>query len=365
MSKVAEKNEVINENVEVNNSSKKSKKLKADSTGKKSEKEKVEKASASGNSGKTKSKKVEVSGENKKTESKKISNSESSEKTSSEKSTSNLKKASEKKELKNENTKNIEKTNTEKKKSAKIAKESTSKNKNLSTSKSSNKNLKTAQKTKQKKNDEKLKIIDDDLDDEKLEIIDVNDEKSENNKDSKIIDDEDENQKNEQSNENKYDTVSLKEIREAIENKVDKKQKKSVIKKVLINFGIGIAMIIFLILVIMGNKNISADVLEKDMKIMTLFILGIGIFTLELAYQKDKTEIVINAIEILIFGAANLCLIYIFKLYIGQLMYATIGIGATVIGYYVLKSIIMSIISVRKFKKDNSDIKEIVEKKVI
>ena len=157
----------------------------------------------------------------------------------------------------------------------------------------------------------------------------------------------------------------MKEIREAIENKVDKKQKKSVIKKVLINFGIGIAMIIFLILVIMGNKNISADVLEKDMKIMTLFILGIGIFTLELAYQKDKTEIVINAIEILIFGAANLCLIYIFKLYIGQLMYATIGIGATVIGYYVLKSIIMSIVSVRKFKKDNSDIKEIVEKKVI
>ena len=267
--------------------------------------------------------------------------------------------------MKNENTKNIEKTNTEKKKSAKIAKESTSKNKNLSTSKSSNKNLKTAQKTKEKKNDEKLKIVDDDLDDEKLEIIDENDEKSENNKDSKIIDDEDENQKNEQSDENKYDTVSLKEIREAIENKVDKKQKKSVIKKVLINFGIGIAMIIFLILVIMGNKNISADVLEKDMKIMTLFILGIGIFTLELAYQKDKTEIVINAIEILIFGAANLCLIYIFKLYIGQLMYATIGIGATVIGYYVLKSIIMSIVSVRKFKKDNSDIKEIVEKKVI
>ena len=37
-------------------------------------------------------------------------------------------------------------------------------------------------------------------------------------------------------------------------------------------------------------------------------------------------------------------------------------IGSVVAGYYILKSIIISVKNVRKFKKENNDIKEIIKK---
>ena len=110
--------------------------------------------------------------------------------------------------------------------------------------------------------------------------------------------------------ESKYDTISLKEIREALGNKVDAKQRKSVIKDVVISIGIGVLMILYLLLIIMGSKNIDAQLLEKDLKIMTLGILGLGIVILEISYKKDKSKIALYGVETLIFGAANLSLIY-------------------------------------------------------
>ena len=163
--------------------------------------------------------------------------------------------------------------------------------------------------------------------------------------------------------ESKYDTISLKEIREAIENKVDKDQKKSIIKEVLVNLGIAIIMLAFLIIIMIGSNNISGETLNKDMKIITLFILIIGIFILEMSYKKDNSKIAMNGIETLVFGAANLCLIYVAKLYSSNLIRYITYISVAIAGYYVIKSILLSICNVRKFKNDNNDIKEIIQKK--
>ena len=66
--------------------------------------------------------------------------------------------------------------------------------------------------------------------------------------------------------ESKFDTVSLKEIREALQNKVNDNQKQKVVKKVLINIGFAMAMIVYLIVVALATKNIELSVLEKDLK---------------------------------------------------------------------------------------------------
>lgn len=163
--------------------------------------------------------------------------------------------------------------------------------------------------------------------------------------------------------ESKYDTISLEEIREAIENRVDNKQKKSVIKEILVNLGIAIIMVLYLILIMMGCRNLTLETLDKDIKIITLMILLIGIVILEVSYKKDNFKTAMHGIEVLVFGATNLCLIYIAKLYFNNLIKFLGYIGLAVAGYYVVKTIILSITSIKRFKKDNNDIKDIVQKK--
>ena len=168
--------------------------------------------------------------------------------------------------------------------------------------------------------------------------------------------------------ESKFDTVSLKEIREALQNKVNDNQKQKVVKKVLINIGFAMAMIVYLIVVALATKNIELSILEKDLKIITLGILVLGIGVLERAYKKDNSQMAINAVEILVFGAINLCMMYAIKINfikLGDFKDVVNGItfiGSVVAGYYILKSIIISVKNVRKFKKENNDIKEIIKK---
>ncbi len=170
--------------------------------------------------------------------------------------------------------------------------------------------------------------------------------------------------KNKYSNKSKDNTVTLKQIKEVLGNKVNKDQKKSIIKDIFVNIFIAVIMIIYLVLLIMGSFNIDSEIYEQDIKVITLSILAIGIFILELSYKKDSTKIIIHGIEVLVFGASNLCLIYVMKLYFDNLTNIIKYIGTGVIGYYVLKTIICTIRNVRKYKKDNNDIREIVGKKV-
>lgn len=158
------------------------------------------------------------------------------------------------------------------------------------------------------------------------------------------------------------DTVSLKEIKEAIQNKINEQQKCSLIKNVLINISIAFIMIMYLILIIMGTKNIEMLILEKDIKIITICILAIGIYIMELAYKKDDSNLAINSLEVLCFSGANLCLVYVQKLYFDNLIQIITYIGIVISSYYIIKSIALAIINVRKYKKDNNDIKEIVKK---
>ena len=163
--------------------------------------------------------------------------------------------------------------------------------------------------------------------------------------------------------ENKYNTVSLKEIREALANKVNNEQKKNIVKEFLINVCIAIVMIVYLIIVMMGSKNISVDVLEKDIKIITLFILAIGIFILELSYKKDDVQLAMHGVEVLVFGSSNLCLIYVIKLYFNNLSNTITYIGIVVTIFYILKSLLLTVRDVKRYKNENNDIREIVKKK--
>ncbi|MCR5147308.1 MAG: hypothetical protein K6B70_08265, partial [Clostridia bacterium] len=153
----------------------------------------------------------------------------------------------------------------------------------------------------------------------------------------------------------KFDTISLKEIEDALKHKVGNDQRKSIWKEILINFGIAIFMIFHLVMIFMGNKNIELGILQNDIKIISIFILMIGITVLEVSYKRDNLKLALNGVEILVFGAANVCLVYVLKLYLGSLSSFLSYIGIALIGYYFIKIIVLSIYSIKKYKKDNND----------
>ena len=285
-------------------------------------------------SGKTKTEKIE---KNKKTQ--KMEQQESSEKKEQNKKIENTEKAD-----KNKNVEGSKKTEKSKQNQKLEGKDKQEKIKQIQKTEEHEKN-------KQKQKIEKVKKAEENVQKEKQE----NQEAEKKNK-------EQEEEKN-QDQEEKYNTISLKEIREALKTKVSKTQKKSIVKEVLINIGIAILMVIYLVIVLKGSINIGSENFEKDLKIMTLCILAIGIIILEVSYKKDSTKIALHGVEVLVFAGANLFLIFVNKLHFDRLpkdiMYIGVGIGC----YYVIKSIVLAVKSVRKYKKDNSDIKEIVSKK--
>ena len=160
----------------------------------------------------------------------------------------------------------------------------------------------------------------------------------------------------------KSDAISLKEIEEVLKHKVGNEQRKSIVKDILINLGIATFMVFHLGMIFMGSKNIETNIFQNDIKIITIFILAIGIAILEFAYRKDNSKLALNSVEVLVFGAANVCLIYVLKLYYGSLFNLLSYIGITLIVYYIFKILTLSLISIRKYKKDNNDIKDIVKR---
>lgn len=156
--------------------------------------------------------------------------------------------------------------------------------------------------------------------------------------------------------------VSLKEIKEVIKQKVYDNQKKIIMKEVFVNLIIAVIMIIFLEMVLLGTKNIYMSTFEIYLKVIVIVLLAIGIFILEMAYKKDNIKIALNAVEVIIFSGVNLCLIYSIKLNNNNIMCIIVDIAIVIVIYYVVKAIIMSVINVKKFKKENNDIKEIIKK---
>ena len=107
-------------------------------------------------------------------------------------------------------------------------------------------------------------------------------------------------------------------------------------------------MIIYLVLLIMGNKNIESSIFENNLKIITLCIAIIGILILENAYKKDSLSIALSSMEILTLGCSSLCLIYVQKMYFMNFNNIVKLILYGILGYYILKIIIFSIKRVKK-----------------
>ena len=153
----------------------------------------------------------------------------------------------------------------------------------------------------------------------------------------------------------------------AVEVKIEKKrklpeeEKKRIIKKIWINFLVASIMSLFLLFLNLGFKNIESDKFVVDLKVFSIILISITIFLFEKAYKKDSGTEALYGIECFVLAAATLVLAYIKIAFQIHFIKVTAYLNVAFSLYYSIKSIIIFIKEIKKYKNSISDIKEIVE----
>lgn len=290
-----------------------------------------------------------------------------------EKKTTNTKQSTKKAENKKNTKKDTSKTNGKKNqnnvkkdkatttKKATTKSTSTTKNNSKKTSKgtsikpkkeSNNKQTKAKNIKKQvKKDEEKVNtILNEQLKNmEKVKASDKNEPNKAKQKTSKT-----------KTNKLKYDPEK---IAEKIENikKMPKEEKQKSYKDIMINLIIACSIIIYFTFLYLGYINIDSQSFIIDLKVFSIFLVGISIVLFEVAYNKDSGKIAVFGIEVLINAIITLMLVYVYMIYkeIYSTVIVIVSVSFTI--YYIIKSLIIYFKRKKDYKKTISDVKDIIE----
>ncbi len=133
-------------------------------------------------------------------------------------------------------------------------------------------------------------------------------------------------------------------------------------KKILDNLLIAVGIAIYSIFLICGFHNIEKAVYIKDLKIFSLFLLGLTIAIIEYSYKKQSGTIAIYAIESLVLAIITLFSTYICILQESKFLAYIALIFYLFAIYYIIKSIVIYKKTKNRYIKSLSDINEIIKK---
>lgn len=147
-----------------------------------------------------------------------------------------------------------------------------------------------------------------------------------------------------------------------LEKKIPEELKNETKKKILYNFLMATAIILYFIFLILGSENSAKTMRTIDFNIFSLILLGISIILFEKAYKKDSGTLALHGIEILIVGLVTLFFTYIvFELNKTQRIYFYM-IGVYFAIYYIIKSIFIENKAKKIYKKTKiENMKEVIE----
>ena len=154
------------------------------------------------------------------------------------------------------------------------------------------------------------------------------------------------------------------DIEEEIERqyKLSSDDKKQIIKKVIFNYLIAILVMVYFILLIIGNRVLSKDIFVLGSKIADFVLLVATVVILEIAYKRDSGRITVHGIEILVVAIYSLFIPYIFYELSAPVKKYFMMAGVAVALYYIVKSIILYRLDKKKYIKSSNDIGEIIKK---
>lgn len=153
-----------------------------------------------------------------------------------------------------------------------------------------------------------------------------------------------------------------KDIKE--KNTMSKEYEGKVNKRIFSNILIAIVILVYLILMTLGSKNIEKNIFIVDLKVFSIILSVISIIIFERSYKTADGKLCIYGVESLILAIMTLVSVYIFQIeekYFIPLI-AVIAIISSI--YYLIKSIGIYGKSKKEYVKSQSDIDEIVKEEL-
>ncbi len=158
----------------------------------------------------------------------------------------------------------------------------------------------------------------------------------------------------------------VEEINSKEENKITIKERLKKINKVitgdvLANLAYSTMIIIYFLFFDINYNNLTSHILKLYINISSMVFLALSILMMEIAYKKEKDNIIIYGLEFLALAIYVLLIKHVPQV-IGWSVQKYILMGSYLfIAYYILKSAILYTIEKKKKLNELSDIKEIVK----
>ena len=108
--------------------------------------------------------------------------------------------------------------------------------------------------------------------------------------------------------------------------------------------------------------NMEQQKLIQDIKVFAATFLVVGLIVLEKAYKKDRGDLAITSVELLVMSLHSLSIMHVIKLYQYDFRLYLLTSSYIFSIYYILKSIIIYTKERREYMNSLSDISEIVKK---
>lgn len=149
--------------------------------------------------------------------------------------------------------------------------------------------------------------------------------------------------------------------------KFPKELKEKMNQTVFKNVVLGSIVILYFIFVNLGYYNIIKDVFIVDIKVFSMCLIVISIVLFEKSYAKKNGELAIYGIEIFIVALITLFMQYIYFYQNNTFIKLYMLVPVLFAIYYVIKSTIIVAKIQDSYRKNISDVKEIIkkEKKVV
>ena len=152
------------------------------------------------------------------------------------------------------------------------------------------------------------------------------------------------------------------ENKKSEKTRLPKELSQKILKQIVENLLKAIMIMFYFILLNLAHSTMKQERLIGDIEVFASVFLILGIVFLERAYQKDKGNIAITAIEFLVLSLHSLSIMHVITMFKYDFKLYLLTSSYIFSIYYVLKAIVFCIKGKREYWHSISDISEIVKK---
>ena len=132
-------------------------------------------------------------------------------------------------------------------------------------------------------------------------------------------------------------------------------------KDVLVNLLLAVASMLYFIIINFSYYRVEDYIFLIGLKVLSGILLILGIVFIEVAYNKDNSKLVLNAIEIFVFSGHTISIQHVITVSNFQFSNYILISSYLISLYFVLKAVLIAAKDKREYLKNLSDIREIVD----